>query len=1189
MRGPGFLFKLCGFSVVLMIAALLGNYFSGQSKPELAAALEQKIKNRITNFEQFDLTNKLELRRFYAKEQCGVFLFNRDSLYFWNTSRLPIEIKPSEISQTCGILQMRTGLFLVAKRVITNEQTALMLSLLRPNYALQNNYLSNVFEPWTGLPKEIRLGKFSEAAVPINIDGKPAFYIDGDEDRYYPDISNTVCALLLLFAFLLFVTSSLALAQSKSAKTLAIVFAAILGVRGILLMTKTPALLYRSFLYDVRIFGDASSWLNAYMGDMFLNAGLLAVGLVYLLVSVKSGILSNKPAWLAWLTTITLVLGMLGYQQALNSLVTNSTIRFDFMHAVNVEAPLVLAFVILCFYGLSIYLALLVFFTLFKSGRMLPRLLLPGVGITVVIINLIKNESATAIETYWPFSLLLLQILAGFLPLMRPKLSLSVFVVFLALLSSQLLNNVIKRNSANDLELLSYRLGERLDPMLENEFRLLPEKIKNDQNIRNLLRVLPAGAEGIDLLLRQHYLAGYFDRYQTELQLFDNDCHPLLPAKDAVMDNTGYFEDVIFYQSDTIERNSLFFVRDHLRNTRYVAKIELGNNTLYLRLDRKQTEDLGTFPDLLLDQSQQRHEKLSGFSHGVYRTKQLTAQVGDISYPLFLPDSNAIVATYPAYQHHYFLPDAGTTIIISEKATSVRDFFTSNSYLLLFFALFTFLLYALYFGIFTMRFRMPSLTRRIQSTVIVLLLLSMSAIGYTSAKLVRGQFEEDNKRELEEKTQIILAELNNAFRQNEMFDESRRELVNLKLREFARLFNTPLSVFSGDGRLFTTSEDKLYELGLSAKLVNPLALDQIGNNKRSSIPVTEKAGSLSYISYYTPILNRENEVTGYINLPYFARQSALVAELSGVVSGLVNVYVLLFVLSLIAGLVLSGYITRPLRLIQQQIAKITLGAQNEKISWNSKDEIGKLVDEYNTMLKKLEESAMLLAQSERESAWREMAKQVAHEIKNPLTPMKLNLQYLQHVVKSNDEDFKEKFNKSASAIIEQIDALATIATEFSNFARLPSGSFEEFDLADCVAAAVQLFEDNNRVQLIHEKPANALFIRADKEQCLRVFNNVIKNAVQACSEIDHALVTLQYQINQDDVTVIVSDNGCGIDEEQKNKIFQPNFTTKSYGSGLGLSMVKNIMDGFGGKVWFESKTGEGTRFMLYFPLSKSRQ
>jgi two-component system, NtrC family, nitrogen regulation sensor histidine kinase NtrY len=729
---------------------------------------------------------------------------------------------------------------------------------------------------------------------------------------------------------------------------------------------------------------------------------------------------------------------------------------------------------------------------------------------------------------------------------------------------------------------LSCSLSERQDPLLESEFMGLPQKIGNDEKLKILLNFLPVSEKEITAVLRQKYFSGYFNRYNIDFSMFDKDCKPLLTPGQPILLNEGFFEDQVKFNSDSTFSPGLFFVKAYKKNSRYIGKIELDKKNLYVLLEPKQFEELGSFPDLLLDQSQQKHEDLRNSSYAVYRSEQNTNRYGDFNYPYYFRDSTALANTPGEYVHHYYSPDESTRIIISKKIKNWKYRFTYNSYLFLFFSVVCFLCYYVYAVLFTANFKNPSLTRRIQTIVIVLLLLAMSAVGITSGNLVSRQFEADNIKQLQEKTQTIVNELGSQFKPEELFFSSQKELVNLKLKELTHLFNTDISLFDSNGRLYNTSQPRLYEKGLAATLANPVAYSSLKENRASAYSGKEKAGTLNYLSLYTPVFNSKKELLGFVNLPYFAKQSDLVNELSGIISALINVYVILFVISILAGLILAGYITKPLRLIKQQISNITLGKQNETIHWNSNDEVGKLVNEYNNMLVKLEHSANLLAQSERESAWREMAKQVAHEIKNPLTPMKLNLQYLQHLMKNNPSDFKEKFETGTQSIIEQIDTLAGIANEFSNFAKLPGANLQPVNLAEVINSSVNVF-DKKAASIIHtELPSSEIKVLGDKEQTLRVFNNVIKNAVHAVESVEHPRINISCSEDAGFFTIVVEDNGCGIPEDMRDKIFEPNFTTKSTGSGLGLAMVKNIMSGFGGKIYFESEAGKGTRFYMEF-------
>ncbi len=406
--------------------------------------------------------------------------------------------------------------------------------------------------------------------------------------------------------------------------------------------------------------------------------------------------------------------------------------------------------------------------------------------------------------------------------------------------------------------------------------------------------------------------------------------------------------------------------------------------------------------------------------------------------------------------------------------------------------------------------------------------------------------------------------------------------MDLTIKKYAYVFNSEISLFNSSGELFITSQPRLYDLGLAAPLINAEAFFNLKNDLTSNFCSRDKAGKLNYLSLYAPIYNSNKKLLGYLNLPYFGKQSVLINELSGIMSTLINVYVILFIISILSGLILAGYITSPLRLLKQQMAKVSLGKKNEAIQWNSDDEVGTLVSEYNAMIDKLDKSAGLLAKSERETAWREMAKQVAHEIKNPLTPMKLNLQYLQHVIKNNPDDFEERFTKASNNIIEQIDTLANIATEFSNFAKLPSGELERIDLAEIIHSTADLFAKEENVKINVNTHADHIHILADKEQMLRVFNNLLKNAIQATCDNEVPQITVSTKENDASIIVQVEDNGCGIPENLKQNIFTPNFTTKSTGSGLGLAMIKNILETINARIWFESEENKGTIFYLEF-------
>jgi len=1176
---------IIGFS--LLLCSLLFNILNTHALGDLAIEAGDKISAKSARSRQAleqikvsgPVTENASFYDLYDREKIGIYYFSKDSLVYWNNAQIPLENNPSLFTENEGLVKLRQGYYLYAKTRWDNN-TALTLCLVKPLYDLQNNYLKNNFSKWTGIPKEVDIDMNVQGKYPVILGNRSLFSLKGNEEEYSTELSANIGFIVFVSGFLMILLSLLLMISNNIGRAgFSILLALVVIFRFIMLYFKWPSFFYKSILYDLSVFGNAESSISFYMGDILLNAfTLLFIAFSLHIYLTRTERRINNLLGVAVLCLLAVFM-VNQFNITVISLVTNSTLNFDFLSIFNIRVPAFVGIVILAIYSLALYLTvnkITYFFDKNVKGFFLFLVLMAACCVLQWVFGNFNN-----FENFWFLIFAACMFLITSFSVSRFSLGLGLQILLMSVITSILLDFYIGKTQKQNLERLSSDLSERRDAILESEFDGLPAKIASDKKLAVLLQFLPNGKKEIEQLLKQKYFSEYFNRYNVDFSLFDENCNPLLSPKDPVLMNEGFFDDRIRYGADSTFVPGLFFVKNHRNNSVYIGKIRINDRRLFVFLEPKQFEELGSFPDLLLDQSQQKQEVFKNFSYAIYRSGQNTNRYGTFNYPFFILDSAALAKSNPDFNHYYFQNEEYTQVI-SQKRKTFTDQFTYNSYVFLFFSIISYFCYFVYTLVFTGWLKNSSLTRRIQTIIIVLLLLVMSAVGITSGNLVSDQFETDNKQQLQEKTEIIISELATQFKPEEFFDESQKEIVNLKLNEYAHLFNTVISVFDKNGYLFNTSQPRLYDLGLAAPLANPKAFWNLRQNKSSAESVIESAGTLNYFSFYTPLYNSKQQLMGYVNLPYFAKRSDLVNELSGIISALINVYVILFVISILAGLILSGYITKPLRLIKQQISNISLGKQNEKIKWESNDEIGKLVSEYNQMLIKLEDSANLLAQSERESAWREMAKQVAHEIKNPLTPMKLNLQYLQHLMKNNPDDFREKFGKTSSGIIEQIDSLANIANEFSNFAKLPGAQLQTVNLVEIINSSVLVFgnQKNNLVRnLIIE---NEILVKGDKDQCLRVFNNILKNAGQALEGVEAPVLEIRSETADGKTIVSVRDNGCGIADDQKPKIFSPNFTTKTTGSGLGLAMVKNIMQGFGGKIWFESEKNAGTVFYLEF-------
>ncbi len=346
----------------------------------------------------------------------------------------------------------------------------------------------------------------------------------------------------------------------------------------------------------------------------------------------------------------------------------------------------------------------------------------------------------------------------------------------------------------------------------------------------------------------------------------------------------------------------------------------------------------------------------------------------------------------------------------------------------------------------------------------------------------------------------------------------------------------------------------------------------------------EKIGQLKYLSGYIELINGDFLPIGYIAIPQFLSQSEINLKINEFLIAVIQIFTLIILLSIILLLIAGNRLATPLRMLEEKLKSMKINGSNARIDYKGTDEIGQLVEQYNKTVDELEKSTQLLIQSEREIAWRTMARQVAHEINNPLTPMKLTIQQMQRLRDQESEHFNEYFNKAAKTLIEQIDNLSRIAGTFSQFARLPETQLQEMDVAERLYATVELFKHNAEgIEISYFGDKQGVRIYGDPEQISRVFINLLKNAVQAIPEGRSGKIEVHIETANEQVIIDVVDNGTGISQEAEENIFKPNFTTKTSGMGLGLSISKAIVEHSGGTIRLKSSSETGTEFSIVLP------
>ena len=398
--------------------------------------------------------------------------------------------------------------------------------------------------------------------------------------------------------------------------------------------------------------------------------------------------------------------------------------------------------------------------------------------------------------------------------------------------------------------------------------------------------------------------------------------------------------------------------------------------------------------------------------------------------------------------------------------------------------------------------------------------------------------------------------------------------------EITRIHNVEYSIFKSDGTPLFYSYLPLDVISNNYSLDVDFAQMLLSNEegKFTSENFTDVG---KFQSSYSVLKDDLGKKYAILFFPYFQDVSFAESELNVFLSTLYQIYFIMLVVAIVLAYFISRFVTRSIETIRLKIGQAGLLKKNEKIYLkNATKEIDSLVNSYNKMIDDLDDSVQRLAKTEREQAWQEMAKQVAHEIKNPLTPMRLTVQSFQKNSGIDSIDEKIKINDFCQTLIEQIDTMSNVATSFSDFATLPKTQLEKTDIVDATKKAVDIFEQNN---ITFKTSGNNIFVKLDKEQWIRVMTNLIKNSIQAIPHDRDPDILVQISENSKSVKILVSDNGQGVSKSNRDKIFEPKFTTKSDGMGLGLGIVRNIISSHRGKISYKSKSNKGTDFTITLP------
>lgn len=1187
---------------------------------EREAALGTLLQNTEIFQGMYDGTLTTEEVKELAEQPFHIYAFDGDTLFFWNNNTVIATCRQDSLLAEHNTLFRSNGTFLkkcIALPFMEASKSLVILFPIRYDFPFENQYLQSQFAASELIPltTEVTHKPDSTTYTVTNLEGSPAFYLRfrvQDLPVWIPDgamLAAILGAVIITLSWINLIAVGLARRRRP--------------VHGLLWIIGCIGLL-QICIHSFRLPFNLSTLLifspELYASGMFLpSLGILILNMLCLLWVIIF-ILSWFPAfdlgrlsipWQRAVATVSVVLVLVTCAffpaDLISNLIINSNISFDVSHFYTINsysvAGLFTVALIACSCAFLVFLLYLQL-TRLIAGRWLRYLCITGAG---AVILLLEGSETPDYEYFGLAWLMLFMILLDFRKrgrghgLFAPNMIF--WAAFVAVFATLAVHHFFEIREDRDRRFFAERVVNQRDNVMEFVFTDVSKRLSADKMVR---AYLDTPEEETRVVLDEHigtsYLHGPLSRYDTRIYLFDS-------AGNAIFnrDTTSQSHLRQLAEGSLPVGFSLYF-NDNASNPGYIGSIAVEDSVrslgqVFLVMNLKRSANETVYPELLQPGIVRVIKPAREYTYAVYAGGELASQTNDYPFPAYieadtLKPGNSVTIHSADYAAFYYKVEPDKTVVVMDPHNMLLEMITLFSYLLgilIVFGLIAFLFRFYFHYLFHTDERVLQLTlrKRIHFAMLGLVFISFLIIGTVTILFFVERYEANNRTRLQTVMQVLERSILQYLRDGGALRDAytfNQEIERPAFRSFINNISSSqsidINVYNSYGALQTTSQDDIYNKAILARIMMPDAYYELSTRRRSMLIQEERIGNLNYLSCYVPLKNDNGVTLGYINVPFFASERELNYQISNILVALINLYAFIFLISSLLAVLITTWLTRTLQIIIQRFEQFSLTGKNQLLEWPYEDEIGVLIREYNKMVRKVEENAAIMARSERESAWREMAQQVAHEIKNPLTPMKLNIQYLQQALKANHPNVRQLTENVSESLIEQINNLSHIASAFSDFAKMPEARPELIDVNDLLHKATELYLNEASLRVSFIPSAEAVRITADKSQLLRVFTNLLQNAAQAIPEDRLGLVRVRVQKEEDHVLIEVADNGTGIPEDVRDRIFSPYFTTKGSGTGLGLAMTRKIIEFWKGSIWFETEEGKGTQFFIRMPLAE---
>ena len=1184
--------------------------------------------NNKGNFQKFkDLPNRpqtgLGLIQYFTTNNSIWFITTRNGhLDFWSGVKI-IPDTPALIKEGVSFIKKDNGYFEAVKKSEGNFSVIFFVPV-RQNFSFQNQYLQNTFSkdllPDTNVVlTNDSTGHFRKIT---SLNHRFLFSIKLKSDDINSRFLNYefFCWFLCILSCCILLNSICNYVVSKGYVILALL---ILSV--IIIAFRFAVLQYNwlIFVYKLEFFKPdlfSAGFLNRSFGDFCINILLLAWFVSFLYYHRKSLLKTTPNRFISYVIYLLGIITLLYTSNLLlnmfYSLVIKSKINFDVTNVLNLTNFSYAGLLMLCFSFLIFYLLNEVFLTI---SLQLPiknfiKAALFIVSIIVTTAILAYNNAFTLFYILWACIVFIRAYAFIYKNAKLDSVWFAVILLICSLISSIKLNAFEMAKEGEARKLFLKKLEVHDDGNAVSIFRKIEKQIIADSTILGYFQDQDHSSGYLKTRIQKLFFSGYLSRYELIVEAFDPG-NNLISAEKSYSFNV--INEMVLYSSTKVSQyfykeNESFGVQS------YYAILPVSYNgknygTIMMMLKLKPMQFTPSFPGLLIDGSVKPDNEFKDYSYAFYIDNKLLSQNGDYVYDLTNSNLKGIPNTYvykttriksskwylgnSTFSHLIYQSSLRNVIIVSKEENPFLFGITSTTFFFVIFLVFSLtiiLMRWLWSSVKVYNFKNNSMglgfnlslglllyKTRIQLSMVAAVVITLVIVGVITFLSISTAYQNQQEKIIRDKIDKISIAIENSTYSKFLLNINEESQLNFI--DFANAYSADITLFDLNGEELITTEPRIYEFGLQAPRINAKALINLSQLQRSEFVNDETIGNLNYKSVYRPLRDSRNKTFAYLQLPYFSNEADYKEQIGSLINIMFNVYAVVFIAIGFFAVVIARQITYPLNFIQQSISNTIYGKKNEPIKWERRDEIGALVAEYNKMIAELENSAQRLAQSERESAWREMAKQVAHEIKNPLTPLKLGLQLLDKSWRDKDPKFDQKFERFNKSFVEQIESLSSIASEFSAFAKMPDTRLERINIFEVLNQAVIIFKQTDNVEIIYNLPDSPFKVNADRDQLLRCFNNLLKNAIEAFPSERDGLIEINYVITGTNILLTIKDNGNGIPENLRKRIFEPSFTTKSSGTGLGLAFVKNSIENAGGKIWFETDINEGTTFFISLP------